>query len=161
VTCKGVDEFANYFEKKGDDYQSIMVKALGDRFAEGFAEYLHHQIRIAWGYGKSEPIANFESMILEEYRGIRPAPGYPACPEHTEKRKIWNLMKTDKAVGIKLTESCAMFPGSSVSGFYFSHPESKYFSVGKIDRDQVADYAARKGMTLAEAEKWLAPNLGY
>jgi 5-methyltetrahydrofolate--homocysteine methyltransferase len=161
VTCKGVDEFANYFEKKGDDYQSIMVKALGDRFAEGFAEYLHHQIRIAWGYGKSEPIANFESMILEEYRGIRPAPGYPACPEHTEKRKIWNLMKTEKAVGIRLTESCAMFPGSSVSGFYFSHPESKYFSVGKIDRDQVADYAARKGMTLAEAEKWLAPNLGY
>jgi 5-methyltetrahydrofolate--homocysteine methyltransferase len=161
VTCKGVDEFATYYEKKGDDYQSIMVKALGDRFAEGFAEYLHHQIRIALGYGKSEPVANFESMILEEYRGIRPAPGYPACPEHTEKRKIWNLMKTEKTVGIKLTESCAMYPGSSVSGFYFSHPESKYFSVGKIDKDQVADYATRKGMTLEEAEKWLAPNLGY
>jgi 5-methyltetrahydrofolate--homocysteine methyltransferase len=160
VCCHGVDEFAKSFESKGDDYQSIMVKALGDRFAEGCAEYLHHKIRVIWGYGDSEELSK-QQIIQEAYRGIRPAPGYPACPDHTEKAKIWHLLQVEKAIDLSLTESFAMNPGSSVSGFYFAHPDSKYFAVGKIDKDQVADYAKRKDMSVEEVEKWLAPNLGY
>ena len=133
---------------------------LADRLAEAFAEYLHKQVRVHWGYGEAEKLSN-EDLIWEKYRGIRPAPGYPACPDHTEKATLWRLLDVEKNTGIKLTESFAMWPGSSVSGFYFAHPESRYFSVGKIDRDQVADYAARKGMSVSEVERWLAPNLGY
>jgi 5-methyltetrahydrofolate--homocysteine methyltransferase len=160
VVCHGVEEFAGEFEQRGDDYQSIMVKALGDRFAEALAEYVHKQIRVVWGY-ESPETSSVEALISEEYRGIRPAPGYPACPEHTEKRKIWSLLDVESSIGLSLTENCAMTPGSSVSGFYFAHPEAKYFNVGKIDRDQLVDYAKRKGMSLEEVERWLAPNLGY
>jgi 5-methyltetrahydrofolate--homocysteine methyltransferase len=160
VVCQGVEAFAGEFEQRGDDYQSIMVKALGDRFAEALAEYLHKQVRVVWGYESAE-VPSLESLINEEYRGIRPAPGYPACPDHTEKRKIWSLLGVQQAIGLSLTENCAMTPASSVSGFYFAHPEAKYFNVGKIDRDQVIDYAKRKGMSIEEVERWLAPNLGY
>jgi 5-methyltetrahydrofolate--homocysteine methyltransferase len=160
VVCHGVEAFAKEFERAGDDYQSIMVKALGDRFAEALAEYLHREIRILWGYGKDENLS-LEALIKEEYRGIRPAPGYPACPEHTEKQKIWNLLTVQDSIGLSLTESYAMTPASSVSGFYFAHPDAAYYNVGKIDRDQVQDYAKRKGMSIEEAERWLAPNLGY
>lgn len=159
VVCHGVDDFAQEFESRGDDYQSIMTKALGDRFAEALAEYMHKQVRDLWGYGKNESLS-VEGLIREEYRGIRPAPGYPACPEHTEKQKIWDVLKVKAAIGLSLTESFAMTPASSVSGFYFSHPDAKYFNVGKIDQDQLHDYAKRKGMSLEEAERWLAPNLG-
>lgn len=159
VVCHGVDDFAQEFENRGDDYQSIMTKALGDRFAEALAEYMHKQVRDLWGYGKNESLS-VEGLIREEYRGIRPAPGYPACPEHTEKQKIWDVLKVQSAIGLSLTESFAMTPASSVSGFYFSHPDAKYFNVGKIDQDQLHDYAKRKGMSLEEAERWLAPNLG-
>jgi 5-methyltetrahydrofolate--homocysteine methyltransferase len=137
-----------------------MVKALGDRFAEALAEFLHKEVRALWGYGKDEKLSVLE-LIREEYRGIRPAPGYPACPDHTEKGKIWSVLDVEKNIGLKLTESFAMTPASSVSGFYFSHPDAKYFNVGKIDRDQVMDYAKRKGMSIEEVERWLAPNLGY
>jgi 5-methyltetrahydrofolate--homocysteine methyltransferase len=137
-----------------------MIKALGDRFAEALAEYLHKRVREFWGYGKDEKLSP-EALMREEYRGIRPAPGYPACPEHTEKAKLWELLGVKDAIGLSLTESFAMTPASSVSGFYFAHPESKYFNVGKIDKDQVMDYAKRKGMSIDEAERWLAPNLGY
>jgi 5-methyltetrahydrofolate--homocysteine methyltransferase len=160
VVCHGVEAFAKEFEEAGDDYQSIMVKALGDRFAEALAEYLHKRVRDLWGYGTTENLA-LEAIIKEEYRGIRPAPGYPACPEHTEKGKLWDLLKVKDAIGLSLTESFAMTPASSVSGFYFAHPDAKYFNVGKIDRDQVQDYAKRKGMSIEEAERWLGPNLGY
>jgi 5-methyltetrahydrofolate--homocysteine methyltransferase len=160
VVCHGVEAFAKEFERSGDDYQSIMVKALGDRFAEALAEYLHKKVRALWGYGKDENLS-LESIIKEEYRGIRPAPGYPACPEHTEKEKIWDLLKVEDAIGLSLTESFAMTPASSVSGLYFAHPDAKYFNVGKIDRDQALDYAKRKGLSIEEAERWLAPNLGY
>jgi 5-methyltetrahydrofolate--homocysteine methyltransferase len=160
VVCHGVEAFAGEFEQRGDDYQSIMVKALGDRFAEALAEYMHKQVRALWGYGAKEDLS-LESLLEEKYRGIRPAPGYPACPDHTEKRKIWSLLQVEKSIGLSLTENCAMMPASSVSGFYFAHPEAKYFNVGKIDRDQVVDYAKRKGMSIEEAERWLAPNLGY
>jgi 5-methyltetrahydrofolate--homocysteine methyltransferase len=138
-----------------------MVKALADRFAEAFAELLHERVRKEfWGYAAGENLPT-EAIIKEEYQGIRPAPGYPACPEHTEKRTLWNLLNVEKNAGITLTESCAMNPGAAVSGYYFSHPESRYFGVSEIGRDQVKDYASRKGMTLEEAEKWLAPNLSY
>ena len=160
VVCHGVEAFAKEFEDAGDDYSSIMVKALGDRFAEALAEYLHKKVREIWGYGKLEKFAP-EALIREEYRGIRPAPGYPACPDHTEKAKLWELLNVQEAIGLSLTESFAMTPASSVSGFYFGHPECKYFNVGKIDKDQVMDYAKRKGMSIEEAERWLAPNLGY
>jgi 5-methyltetrahydrofolate--homocysteine methyltransferase len=160
VVCHGVEEFAKTFERAHDDYQSIMVKALGDRFAEALAEFLHKEVRSIWGYGKDEQLTVSE-LIREEYRGIRPAPGYPACPDHTEKGKIWRVLDVEKNIGLKLTESFAMTPASSVSGFYFSHPDAKYFNVGKIDRDQVMDYAKRKGMSIEEVERWLAPNLGY
>jgi 5-methyltetrahydrofolate--homocysteine methyltransferase len=158
--CQGVEAFAGEFEQRGDDYQSIMVKALGDRFAEALAEYMHKKVRGLWGYGAHEQLS-LESLLEEQYRGIRPAPGYPACPDHTEKRKIWSLLQVDTAIGLSLTENCAMTPASSVSGYYFAHPEAKYFNVGKIDRDQVIDYAKRKGMSIEEVERWLAPNVGY
>ncbi|MGF1470903.1 MAG: methionine synthase [Rubrobacteraceae bacterium] len=157
----GADEIARRFEEENDVYNAIMVKALADRLAEAFAELLHQRVRKEfWGYAADESLSN-ESLIREEYRGIRPAPGYPACPEHTEKRTIWNLLEVEKNAGISLTESCAMNPGAAVSGYYFSHPDSRYFGVSEIGRDQVRDYAERKGMPLEKAEKWLSPNLSY
>ena len=156
-----VEEVARDYENAHDDYGAIMVKSLGDRLAEAFAELLHERARkTLWGYAPNEALANNE-LVGERYRGIRPAPGYPACPDHTEKRTLFALLDVEARAGIRLTESFAMWPASSVSGFYFSHPASVYFGVGKIGRDQVEDYARRKGMTLAEAETWLAPNLGY
>lgn len=160
VTVHGVDPFARSFEEKHDDYSSIMAKVLGDRFAEALAEYLHHQVRQWWGYEQPGEVS-LEAAVREEYRGIRPAPGYPASPDHTEKEKLWRLLDPAGRINCRLTENYAMFPASSVSGIYFSHPESKYFAVGKIGKDQVADYAARKGMSEEEVERWLAPVLGY
>jgi 5-methyltetrahydrofolate--homocysteine methyltransferase len=157
----GAEEAARRFEEEHDDYNAIMVKGLADRLAEAFAEHMHERVRKElWGYAKDEKLNN-EALIREEYRGIRPAPGYPACPEHTEKRTLWELLDVEKNAGIALTESCAMSPGAAVSGYYFSHPDSTYFGVAEIGRDQVSDYASRKGMSLAEAERWLSPNLGY
>ncbi|MEP2651971.1 MAG: methionine synthase [Paraglaciecola sp.] len=153
------DELAKAYEDDGDDYNSIMVKALADRFAEAFAEYLHEKVRKEiWGYVPDEVLSN-EELIREKYQGIRPAPGYAACPEHTEKQLIWDLLDVEKNTGMKLTESYAMWPGAAVSGFYFSHPECRYFAVAKIQEDQLLDYAARKGWDKLEAEKWLGPNL--
>jgi 5-methyltetrahydrofolate--homocysteine methyltransferase len=159
TTGLGADELAADFERAHDDYNAIMVKALADRLAEAFAEYLHQRARRDWGYGASEELSNQE-LIAERYRGIRPAFGYPACPDHSEKFKLFELLDAP-SVGIQLTESCAMIPAASVSGIYLSHPEARYFTVGRIDRDQVEAYAARKGMPLEEVERWLAPNLGY
>ncbi len=156
----GVDELARQFKADNDDYNAIMTEALADRLAEAFAEYLHKRVRTEWGYGKNENLT-IEQLIDEQYRGIRPAAGYPACPDHTEKWTLWQLLDAEKNAGIKLTESCAMWPGSSVSGLYFSAPQSKYFGVGKLDRDQVLDYHRRKGMDLAVVEKWLGPYLNY
>ncbi|MES2745466.1 MAG: methionine synthase, partial [Bdellovibrionota bacterium] len=155
-----VDSYAAHFEAKHDDYTSIMIKAIGDRFAEALAELIHKRIREIWGFGTTEN-RTIEQLIKEDYRGIRPAPGYPACPDHTEKAALWRLMNVDERVGIRLTESFAMYPGSAVSGYYFSHPDAEYFRVGSINKDQMQDYATRKGMTLAEAERWLQPNKGY
>jgi 5-methyltetrahydrofolate--homocysteine methyltransferase len=157
----GADEAARRFEEDNDDYNAIMVKALADRLAEAFAELMHRRVRTEfWGYAADEDLDN-EALIREEYGGIRPAPGYPACPEHTEKRTLWRLLDVGNNAGITLTESCAMSPGAAVSGYYFSHPDCRYFGVAEIGRDQVEDYAERKGWTLEEAEKWLSPNLGY
>ena len=156
----GVEELSLKFKEELDDYNAIMVSALADRLAEAFAEYLHKRAREDSGYGCGENLTS-EDLIKERYRGIRPAPGYPACPDHTEKRTLFDLLGAEKAAGIHLTESMAMTPAASVSGFYFSHPEAKYFSLGKIERDQVEDYARRKGMELTEAERWLAPVLNY
>jgi 5-methyltetrahydrofolate--homocysteine methyltransferase len=153
------NEIAARFEKKLDDYNAIMAKALADRLAEAFAEYLHERARCEWGYGNNEHLEPGD-LIAEKYRGIRPAFGYPACPDHTEKRKLFDLIDAP-SVGIELTENCAMLPGASVSGLYFAHPEAHYFTVGRIDRDQVSDYANRKKMSVEEVERWLAPNLGY
>ncbi|NUY82581.1 methionine synthase [Flavobacterium sp. MAH-1] len=159
TTGFGVDEWAAEFEKDHDDYNSIMVKALADRFAEAFAEYLHEKIRKEiWGYASDETLSN-EELIAEEYKGIRPAPGYPACPDHLEKPTIWKLLNVEKEIGVTLTESMAMWPASSVSGYYFAHPESKYFGLGKIKEDQVEDYAKRRGISVLEATKWLNPNI--
>ncbi|NWH36800.1 METH synthase, partial [Chloropsis hardwickii] len=155
------DALAAAYDAQHDDYNKIMVKALADRLAEAFAEYLHEQVRkLHWGYAADESLSN-EELIRENYQGIRPAPGYPACPEHTEKATIWQLLDVNRHTGMELTESFAMWPGAAVSGWYFSHPESKYFAVAQIQRDQVEDYAARKGMSVSEVERWLAPNLGY
>ena len=144
-----------------DDYSSIMFKALADRLAEAFAERMHQRVRREfWGFAADETLSNAE-LIAEKYRGIRPAAGYPACPDHTEKGTLWSLLDAEKATGITLTESFAMWPGSSVSGLYFAHPESRYFSLGKIERDQVVDYRGRKGMTTQEVERWLGPSLAY
>ena len=156
----GVEEWAKELEKGNDDYQAIMLKALADRCAEAFAERMHELARQAWGFGKKEGLSK-EDLIDEKYRGIRPAAGYPACPDHTEKRALMDLLNAEKKVGIRLTESCAMTPASSVSGLYFGHPEARYFAVGPVGKDQVQDYAKRKGVTLSEMEKWLQPNLAY
>ncbi|MCE2483822.1 MAG: cobalamin-dependent protein, partial [Alphaproteobacteria bacterium] len=158
---EGVERLAEAHEQALDDYSAIMVKALGDRLAEAFAEFLHELTRKElWGYAPNEALASDE-LIGERYRGIRPAPGYPACPDHSEKRTIFALLEAEARTGLRLTESCAMWPASSVCGLYFSHPESTYFGVGKIGRDQVADYARRKGASVEETEAWLAPNLAY
>jgi 5-methyltetrahydrofolate--homocysteine methyltransferase len=156
----GVEALCGRFEKDHDDYNSIMVKALADRLAEAFAEWLHKQARDEWGYGKDEQLSG-EDLIRERYRGIRPAPGYPACPDHTEKRLLFDLLQAEKHTGISLTETYAMLPASSVSGLYFAHPDSRYFAVGKIGRDQVLDYHVRKQMPLEVVERWLSPNLNY
>lgn len=171
----GIDEHVARFEKDHDDYSSIMLKALADRLAEAFAEHMHDRVRhINWGYEKGSTTTsrwtpcsgmekgfNNQKLIKEDYSSIRPAPGYPACPDHTEKPFLWDLLDAKENSGVDLTDSYAMWPAASVSGWYFSHPDSSYFGVGKINRDQVEDYARRKGMTLAEAERWLAPNIGY
>lgn len=155
------DDLANAFDAQQDDYNKIMVKAVADRLAEAFAEYLHEQVRKEyWGFAPDENLGNDE-LIRENYQGIRPAPGYPACPEHTEKKKIWQLLDTEKRIGMQLTSSYAMWPGAAVSGWYFSHPEAKYYAVAAVQRDQVEDYAKRTNMTVEEAERWLSPNLGY
>jgi 5-methyltetrahydrofolate--homocysteine methyltransferase len=156
----GVEELCKRFDQDHDDYNSIMVKALADRLAEAFAEFLHKRTREEWGYGKSEQLTN-EDLIREKYRGIRPAPGYPACPDHTEKRLLFDLLQVEKSAGITLTESYAMWPAAAVSGFYFAHPDAKYFAVGKIGKDQVEDYARRKEMDIRTVERWLSPNLNY
>ena len=156
----GLDELVKKFKADHDDYNAIMAEALANRLAEAFAEYLHKRVREEWGYGKAEKLTT-EDLIGGKYRGIRPAAGYPACPDHTEKGILWQLLEVEKTAGIMLTESFAMWPGSSVSGLYFAHPESKYFAVGKLGRDQVLDYHVRKGMTLPEAERWLGPYLNY
>jgi len=161
TTGIGCDELVAEFEKNYDDYNSIMVKALADRLAEAFAEKLHELVRKDyWGYAKDEHFSN-EDLIKEQYIGIRPAPGYPACPEHTEKGTLFALLEAEEKIGLRITESYAMYPTAAVSGFYFSHPESKYFGLGKITKEQVEEYAVRKSMSLEEAERWLAPNLAY
>lgn len=156
----GLEALAARFDADHDDYNSIMAKALADRLAEAFAEYLHMKAREDWGYGRLEDLNNDE-LISEKYRGIRPAPGYPACPDHTEKATLWELLDVKARAGIELTESFAMWPGAAVSGWYFAHPAARYFSLGLIDKDQVRDYAARKGMSVDDTERWLAPSLGY
>ncbi len=156
----GLKEVCDQFRAKNDDYNAIMAEALADRLAEAFAECLHKRVREEWGYGCGEGLSN-EELIHEKYRGIRPAPGYPACPDHTEKGPLWRLLDVQANTGMQITETFAMWPGSSVSGLYFAHPQSRYFSLGKIDRDQVADYAERKGMSVAEVERWLGQNLNY
>jgi 5-methyltetrahydrofolate--homocysteine methyltransferase len=156
----GLKELCDRFRATNDDYNAIMAEAIADRLAEAFAECLHKQVRREWGYGCAEKLSSAD-LIEEKYRGIRPAPGYPACPDHTEKGAIWRLLDVETNTGIRITESFAMWPGSSVSGLYFAHPESRYFSLGKIDRDQVRDYHERKGMSVAEVERWLGPNLNY
>ena len=156
----GADELARQFDADHDDYNSILTKALADRLAEAFAEYLHAQARRDWGYGAAEKLSS-DDLIAEKYRGIRPAPGYPAQPDHTEKRTIFELLDAAAHTGITLTESLAMHPAASVSGLYFAHPQARYFAVDRISREQVEDYARRKGMTVAEIERWLSPNLGY
>ena len=161
TTGHGSDELVAKFQAEHDDYNKIMTQALADRLAEAFAEKLHRDARIAWGFGKQEEGLSKDDLIREKYRGIRPAPGYPACPDHTEKPGLFHLLGVEKAAGITLTESNAMHPASSVSGWYFGHPEAKYFAVGKLERDQVTDYAERKGMPLRDAERWLAPYLNY
>ncbi len=160
TTGIGLKELGNGFKAQHDDYSAIMAEALADRLAEAFAECLHKRVRDEWGYGCAETFTPLE-LIQEKYRGIRPAPGYPACPDHTEKGTIWRLLDVQQNTGMEITESFAIWPGSSVSGIYFAHPESRFFSLGKIDRDQVADYQRRKGMHLAEVERWLGPNLAY
>ncbi|MFL0297671.1 methionine synthase [Aquirufa novilacunae] len=161
TTGLGIEALLDKYEKEHDDYNSIMVKALADRLAEAFAELLHERVRREfWGYASEETLSN-EDLIAEKYQGIRPAPGYPACPDHTEKKRLFELLDAEKQIGIQLTESYAMYPASAVSGFYFSHPESTYFGLGKIAKDQVTDYAKRKGMSLDDVERWLSPVLNY
>ncbi len=159
TTGFGTDELAEEYEKANDDYNAIMVKALADRFAEAYAEFLHKKVRTEyWGYANQENLTN-EELIAEKYKGIRPAPGYPACPDHLEKHAIWDLLKVEENIGVYLTESLAMFPTASVSGYYFGSPHAKYFGLGKIAEDQLKDYSIRKGISLQEAKKWLSPNL--
>jgi 5-methyltetrahydrofolate--homocysteine methyltransferase len=156
----GVEELCARFEADQDDYRSIMTKALADRLAEALAEVLHKMVREDWGSGRDEQLG-IEDLIRERYRGIRPAAGYPACPDHTEKQILFDLLRVEERIGMRLTESYAMLPASSVSGLYFAHPEARYFAVGKIDRDQVIDYSRRKGMEVGVVERWLAPYLAY
>jgi 5-methyltetrahydrofolate--homocysteine methyltransferase len=161
VTIEGIEPHIKKFEAAYDDYNKIILQALADRLAEAFTELLHEKVRKnLWGYVAEEHLSN-EQLIKEEYMGIRPAPGYPACPDHTEKRKLFNMLDATRHTGIILTESLAMYPASSVSGWYLAHPESKYFGVGKIEKDQVEDYTARKEMPLEEVERWLRPVLEY
>ena len=156
-----VDQLAARFEAEHDDYHAIMSKALADRIAEALAEYLHEHVRqVLWGYAADETLDN-DALIAEAYRGIRPAPGYPACPDHSEKRVLFDILRAEESIGVTLTETYAMAPGASVSGWYFAHPEARYFGVGKLGRDQIEDYARRKGWSMGDAERWLAPNLGY
>jgi 5-methyltetrahydrofolate--homocysteine methyltransferase len=154
----GVDDLVKRFEAEHDDYHAIMAKALADRLAEAFAEHLHERARIAWGYQEA-PLSN-EALVAERYRGIRPAFGYPACPDHSQKRNLFELLEA-REIGIDLTDAFAMTPASSVSGLYFAHPESRYFNVGRIAKDQLEDYARRRGESVAEAQRWLRPNLAY
>ena len=157
----GLEKWVDYYESRLDDYGIIMMKILADRLAEAFAEMMHEKIRKElWGYATNEQL-EVKSLLKEEYRGIRPAPGYPACPEHSEKKILFDLLEVEKNTGIYLTENFAMYPAASVSGLYFAHPESKYFNVGKIGKDQVLEYHKRKGMSIAEIERWLAPILNY
>jgi 5-methyltetrahydrofolate--homocysteine methyltransferase len=157
----GLDAKVKELKAALDDYSAIMLEALADRLAEAFAERLHERVRTEfWGYAPEES-ATADELLHEKYVGIRPAPGYPACPDHTAKAELWELLGVEAATGITLTESMAMWPGASVSGWYFAHPEAQYFVVGRLARDQVADYARRKGWGLAEAERWLSANLGY
>ena len=162
VTCGiGEEELSRNFELQGDDYNAILTKALADRMAEAFAEKMHEEVRKEyWGYSPKEKLRN-DQLINEEYIGIRPAHGYPAQPDHTEKRILFDLLQVEEKTGIELTENYAMNPGSSISGLYFSHPDSSYFGVGKINKDQVKDYAKRKSMSIEECEKWLGPILNY
>jgi 5-methyltetrahydrofolate--homocysteine methyltransferase len=156
----GLKELCDRYRAENDDYNAIMAEAIADRLAEAFAECLHKRARDEWGYGLEEGLSP-EDLIQEKYRGVRPAPGYPACPDHTEKGTLWRLLDVQANTGMLITESFAMWPGSSVSGLYCAHPQSRYFSLGKIDRDQVVDYSERKGMSVAEVERWLSPNLNY
>ncbi len=159
VTMQGIEPHVEAFAKNMDDYNKIMLQVLADRFVEAFAELLHARVRKEfWGYATDEHLTN-EQLISEQYSGIRPAPGYPACPDHTEKYKLFDMLGGKETTGITLTESLAMYPASSVSGWYFANPESKYFGIGKIEKDQFEDYAKRKGMPLEEAERWLRPVL--
>ena len=161
TTGIGLDKITAKYEADHDDYNSIMAKALADRLAEAFAELLHKKVRTEyWGYAENEKLDN-ESLIKEQYKGIRPAPGYPGCPDHTEKITLFELLDVEKATGISLTENLAMLPTASVSGFYFGHPESRYFGLGKIGKDQVEDIAKRKNQSFEEIERWLKPNLNY
>ncbi|HEY3627726.1 MAG TPA: vitamin B12 dependent-methionine synthase activation domain-containing protein, partial [Terracidiphilus sp.] len=160
TTGIGLKELCARFKAENDDYNAIMAEAIADRLAEAFAECLHKRVREEWGYGREERLSH-EDLVHEKYRGVRPAAGYPACPDHTEKGTLWRLLDVQANTGIQITESFAMWPGSSVSGLYFAHPESRYFSLGKVDRDQVADYHERKGMSMAEVERWLGQNLNY
>jgi len=161
TTGHGLDALLARARAAHDDYRAILLSALADRLAEAFAERLHERVRQEyWGYAPDESLDN-AALVREQYQGIRPAPGYPACPDHTEKQTLMALLDAERRAGITLTESCAMLPGSSVSGWYFWRPEARYFGVGRIDRDQVADYARRKGWDLATAERWLGPILGY
>ena len=157
----GIEKYVKKFEKDLDDYNAIMLKALADRLAEALAERMHERVRKEfWGYAATEKLDG-EDLISEKYQGIRPAPGYPACPEHTEKKTLFEILDAEKNTGMMLTESYSMYPAASVSGWYFSHPESRYFGLGQISKDQVEDYAERKGMNIEEAERWLAPSLNY
>jgi 5-methyltetrahydrofolate--homocysteine methyltransferase len=161
VGIHGADEMAKRFEKNHDDYNAIMVKALADRLAEAFAERLHERVRKEfWAHASNESLDS-DALVREEYKGIRPAPGYPACPDHTEKALLFSLIEATKNADVQLTESFAMWPAAAVSGFYFSNPESRYFAVGNLGKDQIEDYARRKNMDLAAVERWLSPNLGY
>jgi len=157
----GIEQKLAEFQAKNDDYSAILFKALADRLAEAFAEHLHHRVRTEfWGYAADEALTN-EDLVAEKYAGIRPAPGYPACPDHTEKADLFRLLDAGRNADIVLTDSFAMVPTAAVSGFYLAHPQSRYFAVGKIERDQVADYAHRKGMDVAQVERWLSPVLNY
>jgi 5-methyltetrahydrofolate--homocysteine methyltransferase len=156
-----LEELVARFEQTHDDYQAILAKVLADRLAEAFAELLHERVRRElWGYAPKERLTN-EELIAERYRGIRPAPGYPACPDHTEKWTLWKLLEAERHTGIRLTEHLAMHPAASVCGYYLAHPEASYFNVGHLGIDQIEDYARRKGMTVEEVERWLAPRLAY